>query len=189
MKTPKSNLSEILWKFLENYSKKHQEINGHLPLAEFDKDWISPCQQGKYDETQVFWAPVRPTEDLQFDNVETALELVLHSDIKTYFTTFYGDSVHAKSKDGNLSLLLPWNYDDFQRLQENIIGHILMKTKLKQGLTVFFAVTDQDDHILSIVNETGEIWVEKVGCEPHKKVANSLAEFICELSSYIPPQE
>ena len=189
MKTPKSNLSEILWNFVEKYSKKHQETHGHLPLAEFDEEWVSPCQQEKYDEKHVLWKPVLPTQALQFDNVENALEIELHSDIKTYFTTLYGDSAHAKSDDGYLSLLLPWNYDDFQRLQENIIGHVLMKQKLKQVLTVFFAVTDEDDLILSVVNETGEVWVERVGCEPHKKVANSLAEFISELSLYIPPLE
>jgi SecY interacting protein Syd len=39
-------------------------------------------------------------------------------------------------------------------------------------------VTDLEDVILSVVNETGEVWAEKVGKKPHKKVADNLAEFI-----------
>ena len=64
-----------------------------------------------------------------------------------------------------------------------------MKTKLKQKLTVFFAITDDDDHIISLDNDDGSIWVEKVGSEPHKKLADTLAEFILQLTPRIPPKE
>ena len=49
-------------------------------------------------------------------------------------------------------------------------------------------MTDDDDHIISLNNETGAVWVEKVGCEPHKKLAESLAEFIVQLTPRIPPK-
>ena len=57
-----------------------------------------------------------------------------------------------------------------------------MKKRLKQELTVFFAVTDEDDLILSFNNQTGEIWVEAIGCEPHKKMANNIDEFLASLT-------
>ena len=109
----------------------------------------------------------------------------MHDSIKQYFTCYYAESVDAECEEGRLSLLFPWNQDDFARLQENIIGHILMKRKLKQPETVFFAVTDQEDFILSIENETGAVWVEQVGKAPHKKLSDNLTDFIQQLTPVI----
>lgn len=164
------------------YVQTYQENLNHLPVCEKDPDWPSVCEQGSYSDELIYWSPQKITESLVFNNVEEALELTLHPDIKTYFTTLYADHLNVKCEEGRLSLLLPWNKDDFIRLQENMIGHILMKRKLKQTITLFFAITDDDDYILSMNNESGEVWVERVGCEPHKKVANNLAEFIGTLS-------
>jgi SecY interacting protein Syd len=61
-----------------------------------------------------------------------------------------------------------------------------MKQKLKQPLTLFFALTDDENMILSVNNDNGEVWVEKVGCEAHKKVADSLTCFIRMLTPRIP---
>ena len=165
----------------------HQEKHGHLPSIEQDEQWPSDCEQSNTLKNGiVHWQPVIVEEQkLSFDNVESALTLTLHDDIKAYFTTLYSESLNAVCEEGELSLLFSWNYDDFQRLQENIIGHILMKQRLKQGETIFFAVTDEEDTIISIVNDTGEVWVERVGCNPHKKLANSVAEFITQLNPVV----
>jgi SecY interacting protein Syd len=84
-----------------------------------------------------------------------------------------------------LSLLFAWNKDDFERLQENLIGHILMKRRLKQEETVFFAVTDEEDMIISVDNASGSVWVERVGCKPHKQLSDSLAQFISQLTPVV----
>ena len=57
-----------------------------------------------------------------------------------------------------------------------------MKQKLKQAETVFFAVTDEEDMIISLDNSSGEVWVERVGCKPHKKLSDSLVDFISQLT-------
>ncbi len=111
--------------------------------------------------------------------------LTLHKDIKSYFTSLYSESLDALCDEGGLSLLFAWNKKDFERLQENLIGHILMKRRLKQQETIFFAVTDEEDIIISLDNATGEIWVERVGCKPHKKLSNSLAQFISQLTPVV----
>ena len=179
-------LAEQIQNFAKQCMKKHKSIYGELPTVEEDEQWPSPCEQGKAEGNNVFWQPViiasSVMSNINFENVESALELTLHEDIKTYFTTIFSEELLAESKDGQLSLLFAWNEDDFQRLQENIIGHILMKRRMKQQETVFFAVTDEEDIIVSIVNDTGEVWVERVGCKPHKKLAGSLAEFLLQLS-------
>tara|TARA_R110001583_G_C5655537_1_gene409183 strand:+ start:933 stop:1535 length:603 start_codon:yes stop_codon:yes gene_type:complete len=188
----KTNLVEILQQFSKQYVNKYQEVHSHLPKIEQDKEWPSLCEisgeNGVTENTtlstgEVFWQPVNIEKEqaLTFDNVESALELSLHPDIKTYFTTLYSENLDATCEEGNLSLLFAWNKDDFQRLQENLIGHILMKQRLKQEETIFFAVTDEEDMIISIDNDTGSVWVEGVGCEPHKKLAESLTQFISKL--------
>ncbi len=190
MTSTNKTLADALLNFANDFSKQHNEQSGHLPLIERDEQWPSVCEQGSHDDSHNYWQPVPVTsehkkdkqEELTFTNVETALELELHPDIKTYFTTIFSSDIEAKCDDGKLSLLFAWNREDFDRLQENIIGHILMKQRLKQAATVFFAVTDEEDMIISIDNENGEVWVERVGCKPHKKLSDSLASFITQLT-------
>ena len=188
--TPSANncLSEALKQLKAQFIQSHNDSYGHLPKIEHDDQWPSPCEQIPAHQVVknndvVFWQPAEISDtSLSFDNVESALNLALHQDIKTYFTTLYSDSINATCHEGELSLLFAWNEDDFLRLQENIIGHILMKQRLKQQETVFFAVTDEEDTIISIINATGEVWVERVGCKPHKKLTNSIAEFIAQIT-------
>ncbi len=178
-------LAESLWNFANNFVDLHIKENGYLPIVEKDEHWPSSCQQSDFDDKSIHWQPIKSPVELSFDNIETALELTLHQDIKTYFSTFFSESINANCDEGKLSLLFAWNEDDFKRLQENIIGHILMKKRLKQENTIFFAVTDEDDMIIALNNGTGEVWVERVGCKPHKKLADSLNDFIQLLSPSI----
>jgi len=182
MKTTNSDLSQCLNSFAQKFVERYQTINGHLPLTESDEQWISPCVQQKHNDELELWKPVLIADELSFSNVEEALGLNLHNDIGQYFTTIYSDSMTASCSEGMLTLLFSWCEQDFARLQENIIGHVLMKQRLKQAITIFFAVTDDDDIILSLKNDTGEIWVERIGCEPHKKIADSMWSFINSLS-------
>jgi len=182
------SLNDLVWNFSQEYLEAYQQRFQHLPITQQVDGWSSSCEQTIHKDDFILWQPVKVDETLTFDNVEMALEIKLHQDIKEYFCIMYSDSLDANCVEGDLSLLFAWSAKDFARLQENIIGHILMKTKLKQKLTVFFAITDDDDHIISLDNDTGSVWVEKVGCEPHKKIANSLAEFISQLTPRIPPK-
>lgn len=191
----KTDLVDILQKFSKRYIQKHQDIYSHLPIIMQDKEWPSPCEVSSVNDTtkksnlstgEVYWQPVNIEEPgVNFDNVEAALEMTLHSDIKTYFSSLYSENIEANCEEGNLSLLFAWSKDDFQRLQQNLIGHILMKQKLKQPETIFFAVTDEEDIIISLENDTGAVWVERVGCKPHKKLADSLVQFISQLTPIV----
>ena len=185
-------LAEKLRQFSEQYITVYQQKHGCLPTIEHDDEWPSPCEINAtkrpiLPQGEVYWQPVNveKSEELSFTNVESALELTLHDDIKTYFTTLYSESIEAKCTEGELSLLFAWNKDDFERLQENLIGHILMKRRLKQEETVFFAVTDEEDMIISVDNVSGSVWVERVGCKPHKQLSVSLAQFISQLTPVV----
>jgi len=186
------NLVQILQQFSEQFIADYQQTHACLPTVERDEEWSSPCEKGVVkknspSQDEVYWRPVAidKSEELSFDNVESALDLTLHNDIKTYFTLLYSESLDARCDEGDLSLLFAWNKNDFERLQENLIGHILMKQRLKQKETIFFAVTDEEDMIISVDNASGSVWVERVGCIPHKQISDSLAQFISKLTPVI----
>lgn len=181
MKSESISLKEEIWQFSQNYIKAYQLNKGEYPVAEIDREFSSPCQLEVVDEDKTRWKAVKIEENLDFSNINSALDVDIHSDIESYFCTIFANNIPVKSEDGRLFLLFPWSIHDFQRLQENIIGHIMMKQRLKQTMTIFFAVTDEDDLILSINNETGAIWVEQIGCEPHKKIAENLLEFFSKI--------
>lgn len=188
----KNNLVAILQEFATQYINQYQKTHQHLPIIEHDKEWPSPCELPQKEKSavgkcylsagEVFWQPmpilIEKNFAINFENVESALEISLHPDIKSYFTTLFSESLDASCEEGDLSLLFAWNEADFQRLQENLIGHILMKRRLKQTETIFFAVTDEEDMIISLDNSTGTVWVERVGCKPHKQLSASLTDFI-----------
>lgn len=181
MKTPDAQLKENILSFSQCYLEQYQEKLKHLPLVEQDDEWPSPCLLEKFDQELMFWQPVEMKPTLSFDNLEKALELVIHPSIVSYFTSIYSENIPASCTEGHLQLLFAWSEDDFARLQENLIGHVLMKQKLKQPVTLFFAVTDDENIMLTVENDSGEVWAERVGCKPHKKIAGSLTEFIASL--------
>ena len=79
-------------------------------------------------------------------------------------------------------MLHAWNDEDFDMLLQNIVGHIMMKRRLGQEITIFFATTDEEDFILSVKNKTGEVVLEQVGCEPQEILSPDLASFFATAS-------
>ena len=176
---------ELLNQTWEEFVGKWQvlaEQKGY-PEIEPDAQWPSPCEftdNSNSVDDKTYWKPVKHQDDLAFDNVGRAMDLVVDEQYSALFSLFYADNINAQHKDGPLQFLQAWSQDDFERLQQNLIGHLMMKAKLKQPATLFFALTDEDDLNLVVVNDSGEVWLEYVGKEPHKKVADDLIEFITQ---------
>lgn len=154
-----------------------------FPTIEQDPEWPSPCefeQGGKFH-----FKPVEIAENLTFENVEHAMGIKLNQEFTEFFTLFYSDNLDAMHDNGQLQFLQAWSQPDFERLQQNLIGHLMMKQKLKQTATLFIAVTDEDDLNIVINNDTGEVCLEYVGKEPHQTLANNLSEFIAQTQPVI----
>lgn len=149
-----------------------------FPTIEHDPAWPSPCEFETGDKLN--WQPIKIEQSLGFDNVEQALDIKINDEFKQFFTLFYSDNLDAQHENGQLQFLQAWSESDFERLQQNLIGHLMMKSKLKQGATLFVAVTDEDDLNIVINNDTGEVCLEYVGKEPHQVLAANLAEFIAQ---------
>lgn len=177
----KQQLAENWRSFVNSWLDLAQDQG--LPVIDADPDWPSPCEMKS--GTEVRWQPIEQSrvlgdESLNFQNIEQALDIKLDSQYQTFFTLYFADRFNASHEKGQLQYLQAWSVQDFERLQQNLIGHLMMKSKLKQPATLFFAVTDEDDLNIVIENDTGKVSLEYVGKEPHQVLANSLAEFIAD---------
>lgn len=153
-------------------------------VAPFDADWRSACElENAVDGDQSRWRPVLQPTPVDFRHLENALEFPIHDDIKTYYGRYWAGAMDARSTEGHVSLIQLWNYDDYERLIANLIGHALSKKKARDGFTVFFATTDPDSELfLSIDNETGNILLEEPGKSPLREVEGDIARFLDRLT-------
>ncbi|WP_158770878.1 SecY-interacting protein [Paraglaciecola sp. L1A13] len=177
-------LDEFIQRFIR-FSKTHPEVT----TMEYDADWPSVCYRTGTDETSgnlISWEPVLRDQITDFSELSAALELTLHPDVAMFYTRYWSDNIFAQHPSGPLQILQAWNEDDLSRLQQNIIGHILMKRRLRQPETIFIALTDQEDFILSVDNQTGAVMLEQVGLQPKEQVSSNLATFLSEIEPTLP---
>lgn len=176
----KNTIAEVWLEFVSQW-KNHAEQAG-FPEIEKDENWPSPCEFESDGSNR--WQPVLQSDSvpqsLGFANVEQALGITLNEEFKQFFTLFFSEELAAEHEKGPLYYLQAWSESDFERLQQNLIGHLMMKDKLKQASTLFFAVTDEEDLNLVVENASGAVCLEYVGKEPHQKLADSLSEFIAQ---------
>jgi len=179
-----SDTQKALNAFIESYQLAYE--NAEVSLRAFCQEpGESPCCYGEVSEQASLWRPVLQQGALDFSKLETGLEIKIDAAFQDYFCTWWGDHLNARTERGELQLLLVWNDDDFQRLQENLIAHVLMKRRLGQRDTLFFAQTEDDDFLLSVLNQTGEVVLEPVGKEPQEVLAPSLADFLQTLTPVV----
>jgi SecY interacting protein Syd len=180
------NIQTALDQFVVQYIDAHRQQNQEL-LIQFDPSWPSACYQLEAQTTPkagdwVNWLPVRRAEDASLQALEQALELTIHPQLHHFYCGYWSENLQAVAQQGELTLLFAWNDNDFDRFLQNLVGHVLMKRRLNQPETLFFAVTDEEDFILTVNNATGEVMLEQVGLEPTEVLAKDLATFIAGLT-------
>ena len=132
-----------------------------LMTTEFEAELASPCYVGNASQGEpCTWQPVPMEGEYTFANIENALHITLNEQFCKFFTTYWSFNLPVKAEQGNCELLQVCSEEDFERLQQNLIGHLLMKQRLKQPPTLFFGLTDEDDFILSVDNASGEVVLE-----------------------------
>lgn len=155
--------------------------HGSLLVQDYDSQWLSDCICHREDDKAI-WRPLERSVSGDFSSVESALGISIHPDIHYLFGNWWSGHIQAQTERGGFDILHAWNEDDFDMLQQNIVGHVLMKQRLKQKVTIFFATTDEDDFILSLDNESGCVLLEQVGCEPQEVLSPDLASFFASAS-------
>lgn len=170
---------DALHAFTRRYCENWQQQTGHFPLSEALAGIDSPCVEYS-DEQGVFWQPRPFTLPATLEAVERALDIVIQPAVVGWYTAQFAADMQAVWQGRVMTLLQVWNEDDFSRVQENLIGHLVMKRRLKQTPTLFIAATDHDTEIISVCNLSGEVIQESLGTKKRETLAPSLADFINE---------
>ena len=177
-------LNEALDSFINTYIDLVGDDNRQL-LTNYDADWISSCLlntpselSSLNDGDDAIWRPHLQPASSHLRDLASALEIEIHPQLEALFCRYYSHDLPATTERGDLDILQAWNEDDFERLQKNLISHVLMKRRLKQAETLFFATTDQEDFIISVDVGSGNIMLEQVGKVATEVLAPDLASFM-----------
>ena len=171
-------VTTALTAFIKRYTTVHPCLT-----APYDPLWRSPCESGVNDAGKlVYWQPARRYSADDFAGLEAGLKYSIHADIKAFYSSFWSGTLAAKTKEGDVSLLLLWNEEDLQCLLTNFIGHVLQQRRQRLPITWFFACTDDNEYFLSVDNDSGAVLLETPGSPPLRRVADNLASFLSKLT-------
>ncbi|ASM49517.1 SecY interacting protein Syd [Pseudoalteromonas espejiana DSM 9414] len=161
------------------FCEKTVKNTAKYPLMAQDDQWPSPCEFGDVDtQGNIQWKGVQQSPAGSFADLANALELSFPDGFNEFYGYMYGGSILASIDGHHVELLQAWNKDDFEMLQQNMTGHVLMKRKLKQPETLFIGLTAQDDLLVTVQVNTGEVCLEYVGKKPHHVLAPNIASFL-----------
>lgn len=163
----------------KNFAQHKLNLTNLLPQIQHDSDWPSPCEVAEpLADGFIQWQAVRREPCGSLNDLAKALEVEFADSLNQFYGAFFAGPIMAKIDQHEIELLQAWSEDDFDLLQQNITGHVLMKRKLKQPPSVFIGLTQQEDLLVSVLLESGEVCLEYVGKKPHHVLATNLEEFI-----------
>ena len=170
--------------FTTRYCQHWLQQAGHAPASSDLYGVPSPCAL-EDREQQVVWQPQPFSLPPTLDAVERAVDIQLQPPITEFYTTQFAGDMQARFGENQLSLLQAWSEEDFLRLQENLIGHLVMQRRLRQSPTLFIATTDSEEEIISLSNLSGEVILEQPGGKQRVVLAESLEIFLKSLQPVI----
>lgn len=165
--------------FIDRYLAAYKAADVAL-ITEANDAWQAPIYTAEVGaEDTVTWQPVRQQQALDFSDLMNALEEPFHQDFVDYFSRWFSADLAVHWDSHPLWLLHLHGDDDAERMLANQAGHVLMKRRLKQPITLFLGLAEEsDDLLITLDNQTGAVGLEFVGQEQHEILAPSLAEFL-----------
>lgn len=171
------DVSHALREFTQRYVELWQQERGHAPASQALYGVPSPCiVENREDE--VLWLPQPFEPAATLEKVEAALELRLQPDAHRFYTQQYAGDMNAQFGEHRLSLLQVWSEEDFIRLQENLIGHLVTQKRLKLSPTLFLATTESEMTMVSLCNVSGNVVLEQFGSDKRTLLAATLGNFL-----------
>lgn len=186
--TQEQNVSKALLDLTLTYIKDWQQAYQSLPTVTELADEPSPCLEKALELSTTHkdlvpngaWYVLPRQQTILLDAVEKGIEIDIHSDIHAFYGSQYSADLTLTWQDKPFTLLQVWNDDDFMRLQENILGHLVTQKRLKLKPTVFIGALDSEKDIISICNITGEVLHERLGTNQRDILAPDIAYFLAQ---------
>lgn len=176
------NTSHALLDYTAHYCALWQQERGHSPASEALYGVASPCVVDTRDAA-VYWQPQPFTQAKNLDAVERAIELRIQPSVVDFYTTQFAGDMNARYEGRVLTLVQVWSEEDFIRVQENLIGHLVMKRRLKHSPTLFIATTDSELEVISVCNLSGEVILEQLGTPKRQVLCATLEKFLTSLQT------
>lgn len=174
------SVTRALWSFSERFVDAWQQKYGSHPQSDAYLGLESPCAVQEAGGV-VIWQPVEREQLADFSNVEHGIGIQLHDDIKGFYAGQYCGDMRVRFDGLGMELIQVWSDEDLPRLQENILGHLMMQKRLKQNPTVFIAATDDELDVVSICNVSGEVVKERIGTSHRAVLAPNVEAFLQQL--------
>ena len=169
-------LQDFTQRYIDIWQQQQQSLQCSTDLYGIP----SPCITTTLEDA-VCWQSVPVTDAVTLEGVARALDITLQPAIHTYYTTQYAGDMRARFLGETLTLLQVWSPDDFLRVQENLIGHLVTQKRLKLSPTLFIATLDSELDVISVCNLTGEVVKETLGTQHRQSLSPSLASFLNQL--------
>lgn len=131
--------------------------------------------------TMVTWRPQPFTLAENVNAIERALDIVVQPALHAFYTTQFAGDMRARFQSQTFTLLQTWSPDDFRRVQENLIGHLVTQKRLKLSPTLFIGTLESDTEVISLCNLSGEVVKETLGRRQSVVLSSSLTAFLNEL--------
>ena len=170
--------------FTTRYCQHWLQQAGHAPASSDLYGVPSPCALEDRDQ-RVLWQPQPFSLPPTLDAVERAIDIQLQPSVTDFYTAQFAGDMQATFGENQLTLLQVWSEEDFLRLQENLIGHLVMQRRLRQSPTLFIATTDSEEEIISLSNLSGEVILEQPGRKQRAVLAENLEIFLKSLQPVI----
>ena len=170
--------------FSARYLQAWCDADRGFPESEHLVGLISPCVIAD-DGQNVTWKPIPRQPIIGLDGVEKGMDLLLHSDINAFYGSQFSGDMGAMFGDLSLDLLQAFNDDDIERLQQNILGHLVAQRRMKLKPRVFIAVVDDESQVISICNMTGQVVLETLGKDTRQVLANDVVMFLQQLQPLV----
>jgi len=166
-------LSDFSSRFLQAWCDAGQGF----PRSEDLVGLESPCVEAD-SGFEVAWKPVARDPQGDLAGVEKGIELRLHEDITVFYGAQFSGDMAARFQDLEFDLLQVFSEDDGQRLQENILGHLVTQRRLKLKPTVFIGAMEAEDKVISVCNLTGQVILETLGKDIREVLAADIETFL-----------